>query len=308
MPIPGSTLLLLSLVAFVLLAVPTARGAARVNSWSVQYNVEVQERLATQVALPPPPARHPRATHWRAFRALEGGDAGTALALSQHLATVGDPMAPQIMARALEVRGDYSAAVGVWKQIGSADVLLRVAEAATQAGHPDAAQEAYHAAWELDPAGRSTGSLAKFLWKEQADPVAAEAVMRQSIAAYPGFLYRDEWLSLLGDILKAQGRWSEAAGVYQQIAVENPHDWKAYYEAAWAYQQSGQTDQAIGAIEQALLLESTDPRYYVARRAGQIYEAAGQPEKALAAYRRVLSLRPDDKTARQALERLTSNP
>lgn len=217
---------------FVLVAVPTARGAATVNTWSVQYNTAAQQQRPIQAPLPLPPAHHPRTTHWRAFRALETGDAGTALALSQQLAALGDPLAPQIMSRALELRGDY-AAVDVWKQTGSADVLLRVAEAA-EAGQLNAALEALYAAWELDPAGRSTGSLAKFLWEEQGDPAAAEAVMRETIPANPRFPYRDDWLNLLAEIVEEQGDWAEVTETYRHIIEENLEDWEAHYEIAWA--------------------------------------------------------------------------
>lgn len=74
------------------------------------------------------------------------------------------------------------------------------------------------------------------------------------------------------------------------------------------YHQAGLTNQAIAAIERASQLGPPDyAKFKVLQRAGQIYEAAGQTEEALAAYSQVLSLRPNDRIAQEALDRLTED-
>jgi predicted TPR repeat methyltransferase len=72
---------------------------------------------------------------------------------------------------------------------------------------------------------------------------------------------------------------------------------------AWAYHKDGHREEALEAIEQAIVLDPDAVRNHL--RAGQIYEAAGQTERALAAYRQLLDLRPDNKTALEAIARLS---
>lgn len=300
-------LLLAVLVGIVLFAIPDLREAATINLWSLRYAAEVRNLPRSQAALPPPPDAHPRATLWRAIGALNSGDGHTALELSGSLAAQGDRIALGLMGRAYELVGDLPAAIEVWRQTENVDALLRVADSATQAGYLDDALEAFYAAWELDPE-EGVGPLAGFLWREKGDPTAAEAVWRQSLAAHPYSRDHAGWLRSLGDFLSAQGRWPEAVEVYEQFIVESPNDikvHKVYYELAWAYHMNGQADQAIIAIEQALILNR---EWYVVLRAGQIYESAGETEKAWVAYQEVLNLNPTNKTALEALERLTGDP
>ena len=313
-------LLLAVLVGVILLAIPNAREAATINLWSLRYAAEVHSLSRSQAVLPSPPDGHPRATLWRAIRALNSGDEHTALALSEPLAVQGNRIALQLMGRAYESIGDFHAAIQVWRQVreqtGDPNALLRVADAATQAGYLDDALEAYYAAWELDPV-EVTGRLADFLQHKKGDVPAAEAVFRKSLSTYPSSRGRPYWLNGLAEILEEQGRWSEAAEAYEQVILAYPLMYegdkkisRVYYEMAWAYHMSGQTQEAIAAVEQALKLNREDPKVAqsdLLRRAGQIYESAGETGKALAAYRQVLTLRPNDKTAQEALERLTGD-
>jgi predicted TPR repeat methyltransferase len=57
----------------------------------------------------------------------------------------------------------------------------------------------------------------------------------------------------------------------------------------------------VVAIEQAIALDPAVARNHA--RAGRVYEAAGQIDKALAAYRQVLVLQPEDNTALKGVER-----
>ena len=300
-------LLLAVLVGVILLAIPNVREAATINLWSLRYAAEAHDLLRSQETLPSPPDAHPRAALWQAIRALNSGDGHKALGLSQLLAAQGDRIAPQVMGRAYELVGDFPAAIQIWRQTRNPYALLRMADAAAQEERLDEALEAYYAAWELDP-DEVTGTLAGFLWREKGDLAAAEAVWRHSLAVHPYSSHRAGWLRSLGDFLGKQGRWPEAIELYEQFIAESPNDikvHKVYYELAWAYHMNGQIEQAIAAIEQALLSEPSAS--YCHQRAGQIYESAGEMERALAAYRQVLVLNPNEKNALEALERLTSH-
>ena len=364
-------LLLAILLGSILPAIPNAREAATINLWSLRYAAEVHDLSRSQSALPSLPDAHPRAAFWRALRAIDSGDGQKALTLLEPLATEGDRIVLSVMGLAYELLGDFPAAIQVWRQTGNARSLLRIAR---QGGHLDDSLEAYYAAWEVDPE-EGAEPLADFLGRRKEDYAAAEAVLREALAAYPFSRRRDLWLHRLAGVLNAQKRPLEAVEVLRQIVSENPDYWQAhislgrmyyyyldygleaaldefrlaiaadpsqgsgyvqigevlvsggryvealeayqeaidrspdyspaYYGMAWAYLRNDQAEQAMAAIEQALILDPSEIKYYA--RAGSIYEFAGETEKALAAYRQVLTSDPNNRTALEALERLTNN-
>lgn len=274
--------------------------AGWVNLWSLQHlRAQVDHRLPSAVSLP---AAHPRAAHWGALHALAAGQADVALASLQPLAAGGDRFALQIAAQANQSLGNWDPAIQVWRETANELRLFQVAEAALAAGDVEAAQAAYEVAWQLDAAGRSTATLARFLWRERDDLPAAEEVMRASLDAHPRFAYRSEWLRLLAEILLAQQKGAEALQVYQQTIAQDPEHWQAYYEAAWLYQLGDRPEAAMAAIEAAMVRLPDDVG--VARRAGQIYEAGVEAKKALAAHQKLLALRPGDQVVQEAIERL----
>ncbi|MBM4467829.1 MAG: tetratricopeptide repeat protein [Chloroflexi bacterium] len=399
------TFLLAILLGLVLFAIPNARQAATINLWSLRYAAEVHGLQHSEALLLTSPDAHPRAVSWLALRAIDGGDGQKALTLLEPLAAEGDQYALYFMGRALERLGDFSGALQTWKQTGNPEILWRVAEVANQEGRFDDALEAYYAAWELEP-GEGALRLANFVRHHKEYRAVAEAVLRQTLAAYPVSRYRSDWLHCLADVLKKQNRWPEVAQIYRQAIAENPDDWEAhiglgwsllycgygseaalaefrraieiaprrgdgylamgqvlarekgypeadvwfrmalerdpekrwyvtransardagelslalevyqetialfpdygeaYYDMAWAYYLDGQPEQARAAIERALEFGQGIDDY---GRVGRIYESAGETEKALSAYQRVLASRPNDRTALEALERLTNN-
>lgn len=276
--------------------------AIRTNRLSLQY------AAASQSARSSPPTAHPRAAYWRALQALDDGDAQTALTLLEPLVAGGDPLALQAMGKAYESLGDLPAAIRIWETTRNEYALYQVAEAAARVGDLNTAQDAYATAWALNPAGDSTTKLATFLASQRGDPEAAEEVLRWSLANASRSRRYAGWLRILANVLAAQQRWPEAVETYEQLLEEMAGDKEAhkiYYEATWAYEQAGQLEGAMAAIEQALVLQPANPNYHL--RAGQVYELAGAPEKALAAYRQVLAQQPDNVSARQAVERLTGS-
>lgn len=301
--------LLALLLALALAAILYVGPAAGTNRLSLQHLDAVQDAQAG--AHPAPPGAHPRAAYWQALQAIEGGDGPAALALLEPLAASGDPNVLQALGWAYEVAGDLPAAFRIWEQTGNAHALLQLAEAAARAGDLDTAQAAYSAAWALEPLGDSTAKLAQFLWRKRGDPGAAQEVLRWSLANCPACNKRPYWLLQLADLLEAQNRWAEAAEVQQDVlasahlmSVGNRQEDLFYSDMAWDYHMSGQVDQAVMAIEQALALKPADAGHHL--RAGQIYEAAGQVERALAAYRQVLALKPGNQAALEAVERLSN--
>lgn len=313
LPRPSPTPVLVVTVLVVLLLVPPVRRAAHVNAASARYG-KVAAALTAASARVQPPNDHPRGALWAAIRALEADNASAALAWAQPWATNADPLGLEVMGRAYEQLADFPAATQVWRRAGSATALLRVAKSAREQGATTAARQAYQAVWELDP-HEGTLPLASFLASEMDDPAAAEDVLRQTLADYcPCPTRRPYYLRSLAQALADQDRWAEAAELYDQHLIAYPYFSEApdgtwspsvYDSAAWAYHQSGQTEKAVAALEKALSIGSAGPDLLI--HAGHIYEAAGQTQKALTAYRQVLAVRPNDKTAQTALQRLATD-
>jgi len=92
-----------------------------------------------------------------------------------------------------------------------------------------------------------------------------------------------------------------------QVTIKRFPDYAlAYSELAWTYRLNKQPAEAIEAMEQALaLMEPPDADYYV--QAGAIYEWAGEPARALAAYRGALAINPEHKGAAQCVAHLADS-
>lgn len=262
------------------------------------------------------PVWHPRAQFWNALAALQFGDAQAAITILKPLVSDGNSFALQITAKAYQEMGNYPAAIQAWKQAGNITALLQAAKDAEQAKDFDTALEAYYAVWQADPL-QGTDSLAGFLRGVKKDPVAAEAVLRRSLQISPHSRSSPYWLFWLASVLEGQSRWAEAAQSYEQgIALVDlmypgeKHLPLRYAKLAWAYQMSGQPDKSLVAMANALEQVATDPpcELDVWLLAGQLYETASLPEKALAAYQQALALQPDNKTAQHAVQQLSGIP
>lgn len=308
----SSTVLLLACAVLGLLLVPGVRRAAGVNAASARYSRQATGSDAGHEEIAPP-ANHPRRQLWAAVSALHAADASTALRWAQPVAAAGDPLGLEIMGLAYEEMGDFAAATDLWRRTGSTEALLRVATSAADQGAMTAAGEALRAAWELDPE-QGTLPLASFLVSQIDDPVAAETIVRRTLADdCPCPSLHPYLLRALGYVLGEQGRWAEAAQVYDDHIAAYPDlsaspdgvpSPRVYDRAAWAYHNSGQSAKAAAAIEQALSIGPLD--LDVLRHAGPIFEAAGERARAADVYRELLALRPNDKTAQAALDRLGS--
>ena len=121
---------------------------------------------------------------------------------------------------------------------------------------------------------------------------------------------QQSWYLGRAGALQQGGELSQAITVYAIVQQRFPDYAYGYYQAAWAYRQAEDRQQAVAAIEQAIQLtdgtdgnqRQTQVSYYV--RAGQIYEWAGQLQKAVAAYERAEQLDPLRQDIQDGLQRL----
>ena len=108
---------------------------------------------------------------------------------------------------------------------------------------------------------------------------------------------------LRGNVVRASRNLESAIDLYQDALDRFPENEQILYELAWAYRLKDQESEAIRAIEQAVTIRSAPSVEYLLR-AGLIYEWAGESEKALSMYERVLILEPGNDTAIRQIDRL----
>lgn len=295
----------------VVIAAPRIVSAARVNYVSLQQFPAILHSLANRQQNLEMSASHPREAYWRAAQAKSAEDWGTVLALMKPLADSGDRYALGFVGLAYESQGNFSSAVGIWQQLGYWQELYRVGQVARRGGQREIAMQAYIASWEINPKF-ATNQLASLLL-EEGDLIAAERVYRRAISVISPYDQRQpSWHQGLARLLMKQQRWSEAIASWEHVIriahlnekVVDELD-RIYYEMAWAYSMIGQHEEAVAAIEQAVEHES-GARYLL--RAGKIYEASGDVEEALDAYRQVLATNPNHQAAQEAIGRLENGP
>jgi tetratricopeptide (TPR) repeat protein len=237
-------LALLAVVAVALLGLSSARQTWLINAWSLQFVRHAFGPLAAESAvLPDPPAGHARAKFWQAKDALQSGNPVLAETLIASQAAQGDPLSMRLMSDALAAQGDFAGALAIWQKAGDAASVLRVASQAGQAGRLEDALMAYQAAWRLDKES-GTLPLVNFLLGSKQDYATAENVLRQSLVSFPNSRYLPIWFRSLGDALRAQKRWDEAAAAYESTIAQTQDDWAAHVGLGWVKYERGDGLQA----------------------------------------------------------------
>jgi tetratricopeptide (TPR) repeat protein len=104
-----------------------------------------------------------------------------------------------------------------------------------------------------------------------------------------------------GNVAREAERVLRSLEIYSEAQETFPQYVPVYYEMAWAYRLANRPDAAIQAIGEALDRQGgSDPWYYV--RAGEIYEWAGDLERAEEAYRSALEVAPGHVAAGRAAQ------
>ncbi len=106
----------------------------------------------------------------------------------------------------------------------------------------------------------------------------------------------------VGNDLYNQADFDNAIKAYQAAQVADPDNPESYYNAASAYNQAGEFDKAIAALEQALKTSDSDLTAQAYYNLGNIYFGVQRFDDAVGAYQQVLLLHPDDEDARHNLE------
>ncbi len=223
----------LVLLSSLLIVAPSIYQAAKINVWTLDY-FQGTYKGEHQV----PAAGHPRGEIWQALSALSAQDWQAAIDLLSPLAVQGNKYGMELLGRAFEGAGDYSAAFQAYRHIGNRKGLLRVAATTVQAGDLNTALEAYQAAWEVDPVESTTGYV-DFLRNNLNEDETAVAVLRKALSLQAVPRRRMIWYDRLIGLLSSQKRWPEAESVIEEAIREYPKEVKFYVSRGWLFYNSG---------------------------------------------------------------------
>ncbi len=116
----------------------------------------------------------------------------------------------------------------------------------------------------------------------------AEAVLRKATVLDP-WSFPDH--VDLARVCQRQGKWAEAAGAYGRAAELAPENLAVQLEIARCYLKAGDLAGALASIELAMQTDGGAPEGF--RLLGQVHEAQGDYEQAMAVYRQWSELTPD---------------
>jgi tetratricopeptide (TPR) repeat protein len=131
------------------------------------------------------------------------------------------------------------------------------------------------------------------------NPALAESYYRRALAAHPR---SGEAASGLGLLLAKAGRNQEAEVLLKQAVDFEPALSTAWSNLAVLYSRLQRIQDAVDALENGIRHSPREESLYL--NLGRIYVQAGDREKARAAMRRLLEVRPDSPVARNALKEL----
>jgi tetratricopeptide (TPR) repeat protein len=203
------------------------------------------------------------------------GDKVTALKMARAAAATGDTEGRITLSDLLRANESYDEAVGILNGL--------IAEA-----KDGAAWQLYYARGQ---AYERTGH-----WKE------AEADLTKALSLRPD---EAELLNYLGYAWIDRGeRLQEAMGMVEKAVAANPRSGAIVDSLGWAHYRLGEFPKAVEILEQAVELEAGDPE--INNHLGDAYWMVGRKDEAGFQWRRVLTLKPDDKIKADAEKKLAS--
>lgn len=219
-------------------------------------------------------AEFPAAQAKLAWSYQSAGDKEGALRLARTGAATGDPEARTTLSDLLRANEQYPEAIEILNGL--------IAEAR----NPD---------WQLYYA-RGVAYERTGKWKE------AEADLSQALKLRPD---EPELLNYLGYAWIDRGeRLQEAMGMVEKAVAANPRSGAIVDSLGWAHYRLGDYKKAVEVLEQAVELEAGDPE--INNHLGDAYWMVGRKDEAGFQWRRVLTLKPDDKIKSDAEKKLAN--
>jgi len=240
----------------------------------LQQNGDVDGARAAYLKPKPNTAEFPAAQAKLAWSYQSAGDKEGALKLARTAAATGDTEARTTLSDLLRANEHYPEAITLL------DSLIAEAKA------PD---------WQLYYA-RGQAHERSGHWKE------AEADLSQALKLRPD---EAELLNYLGYAWIDRGeRLTEAMGMVERAVASNPRSGAIVDSLGWAHYRLGDYKKAVEVLEQAVELEAGDPE--INNHLGDAYWMVGRKDEAGFQWRRVLTLKPDDKIKADAEKKLAS--
>jgi len=219
-------------------------------------------------------AEFPAAQAKLAWSYQSAGDKDGALRLARTGAATGDPEARTTLSDILRANEQYPEAIDILNGL--------IAEAKA----PE---------WQLYYA-RGVAYERTGKWKE------AEADLSKALELRPE---EAELLNYLGYAWIDRGeRLQEAMGMVEKAVAANPRSGAIVDSLGWAHYRLGDYKKAVEILEQAVELEAGDPE--INNHLGDAYWMVGRKDEAGFQWRRVLTLKPDDKIKADAEKKLAN--
>jgi len=240
----------------------------------LQQNGDVEGARVAYSKPKPNSAEFPAAQAKLAWSYQSAGDKDGAMKLARTGAATGDPEARTTLSDLLRANEQYPEAIEILNSL--------IAEAKT----PD---------WQLYYA-RGQAYERSGHWKE------AEADLTQALKLRPE---EPELLNYLGYAWIDRGeRLEEAMGMVEKAVAANPRSGAIVDSLGWAHFRLGDYKKAVEILEQAVELEAGDPE--INNHLGDAYWMVGRKDEAGFQWRRVLTLKPDDKIKADAEKKLAT--
>ena len=154
------------------------------------------------------------------------------------------------------------------------------------AGDHEAAAALYMKSLRADPA-RAVAAQRLFALQPPQKRALLEPILRRALSRDPRI---DEYHNLLGVLLAESGRAREALDEFRRAAELDPENPRFLANLAGAYAQLQRWDEAGAEYERACAASPSSGMYL---KLGSVYRRLGQPERALAAFRRARDLGDD---------------
>ena len=241
----------------------------------LQANGDTEGARAAYGKPKPTSAEFPAAQAKLAWTYQAAGDKETALKLARTAAETGDPEGRLTLSDLLRANERYDEAI----------VLLDGLIADAKGG----------AAWQLYYArGQAHERMGR--WK------AGEADLMTALSLRPN---EAELLNYLGYAWIDRGeRLQEAIGMVEKAVAANPRSGAIVDSLGWAHYRLGDFKKAVEVLEQAVELEAGDPE--INNHLGDAYWMVDRKDEAGFQWRRVLTLKPDDKIRADVEKKLAS--
>ena len=267
------------------------------NNWSLKYLSRAIDDTRYEDDLIPPPEGHINASLWLARDAIKSNKISQTYTLIEPFTYFENPFALSILGDALILEHKIYEAIEIWADIRDVSSLLEFANDADERGDWLEALGAYKKVITLDPNNSLVYfTIGQITAKQNIYP-EADLWFQQAIELSP----RRKWRLERARVAQGDGAATLSQVVYEQLISQHPESAKIFFEIAWVYYLDQKFPQAESSIESALqFMPFPRANYYL--RAGRIYEKVGKNEKAIKAYKRVLTIDPKNKSALKRLE------